>query len=72
MWKRKKKQQADVEVEETPSPKEEEQISVATEETPSPKEEEQISVATEETPSPKELQPKKHLLQKKKNRLVAR
>ncbi len=50
MWKRKKKQQANVVVEETPSSKEEEQVSVATEETPSPKEEEQVDEVTEETP----------------------
>jgi hypothetical protein len=54
MWKRKKKQQADVEVEETPSSEEEEkQVSVATEETPSP-EEEQVGEVAEETPSPEE------------------
>jgi len=55
MWKRKNKQQADVEVEETPSSKEEEeQVSVATEETPSSEEEEQVSIVAEETPFPKE------------------
>ncbi len=55
MWKRKKKQQADVEVEETPSSEEEEkQVSVVTEETPSSEEEEQVSIVAEETPSSKE------------------
>ncbi len=59
MWKRKKKQQADVEVEETPSSEEEEkQVSVATEETPSSKEEEeqQISEVAEEAPFTEEEQ----------------
>lgn len=55
MWKRKKKQQADVEVEETPSSEEEEQVSVATEETSSSEEEEQqVSDVVEEMPSSKE------------------
>ena len=54
MWKRKKKQQADEVVEETPSSKEEEQVSVATEETPSPKEEEQVGEVAEEAFSSKE------------------
>ncbi len=53
MWKRKKKQQANVEVEETPSSEEEEkQVSVATEETSFPKEEEQVSEVAEEEESP--------------------
>jgi len=55
MWKRKKKQQADVEVEETPSSEEEEeQVSVATEETPSSKEEEKDNEAIQETASSNE------------------
>ncbi len=55
MWKRKKKQQADVEVEETLSSEgEEKQVSVATEETSFPKEEEQISEVAEEASSSKE------------------
>ncbi len=52
MWKRKKKQQADEGVEETPS-SEEEQVSVATEETSSP-EEEQVDDVVEEAFSSKE------------------
>ncbi len=53
MWKRKKKQQANVVVEETSSSKEEEQVGEVTEETPSPKEEFQVNeneIVDEETP----------------------